>query len=404
MGAEWRLASLGASGVTLIDCDHRTPPAASTGYPYVAIPQLKAGRIDLSGVRRISAEHFVEWTRKASPQPFDVVLSRRCNPGETAFVASDLKFALGQNLVLLRSNGTKILPEFLRWLVRGPQWWEQVQKFLNVGAVFDSLRCADVPKFELPVPPLPAQRAIARILGGLDDKIELNRKMNATLEAMARALFKSWFVEAPEADWQTAPLAEWVDVLSGGTPSKANAALWGGTLKWISPKAMTSIHADECDDHVSEQAVGSGTRIAPKGATLVMVRGMGLHDGVRVSQAREDVTFNQDVKALVPRTIEADLLLFAMLDAQEELHKRVETSGHGTGKMPSEILLAHPITMPSREVQRKRAVHISAMNDRIAANRSESRNLARMRDDLLPRLLSGELPVDAAERAVEEVA
>jgi hypothetical protein len=49
-----------------------------------------------------------------------------------------------------------------------------------------------------------------------------------------------------------------------------------------------------------------------------------------------------------------------MLDAQEELHKRVETSGHGTGKMPSEILLAHPITMPSRELQRDRAVHISA--------------------------------------------
>lgn len=256
----------------------------------------------------------------------------------------------------------------------------------------------------LTLPPLAEQRAIARILGALDDKIELNRRMNATVEAMARALFKSWFVKEPEADWKTAPLAEWVDVLSGGTPSKSNAAFWSGSLKWTSPKAMTSIHADECDDHVSEQAVGNGTRIAPKGSTLVMVRGMGLHDGVRVSQAREDVTFNQDVKALVPKSVEADLILFAMLDAQEELHKRVETSGHGTGKMPSEILLAHPITMPSREVQRERAAHISAMNDRIAANRSESRSLARIRDDLLPRLLSGELPVDAASRAASEVA
>lgn len=395
MGSEWPLASLGDSGVTLIDCDHRTPPAASFGFPYVAIPQLAAGRIDLSDVRRITPDHFAEWTRKANPQAFDVVLSRRCNPGTTAFVPPGLTFALGQNLVLLRADGKKVLPEFLRWLVLGPAWWEQVQKFINVGAVFDSLRCADVPKFELPIPPRDEQRAIARILGTLDEKIELNRRMNETLEAMARTLFKPWFVDAPDESWTTAPLAEWVEVLSGGTPSKANPAFWNGTLKWISPKSMTSIHADECDDHVSEEAIGNGTRLVPKGATLVMVRGMGLHDGVRISQTREDLTFNQDVKALVPKKIEPDLLLFAMLDAQQDLHRRVETSGHGTGKMPSEILLAQPITMPTPEVQRKLSVHFSALNDRIATNRSEMRTLARMRDDLLPRLLSGELSVES---------
>ena len=68
-------------------------------------------------------------------------------------------------------------------------------KFINVGAVFDSLRCADIPNFEIPLPPLAEQKAIAAVLGALDDKIELNRRMNATLEAMARALFQSWFVD-----------------------------------------------------------------------------------------------------------------------------------------------------------------------------------------------------------------
>ena len=264
------------------------------------------------------------------------------------------------------------------------------------------LNKGDFEKLPFVLPPVLEQLAIARILGALDDKIELNRKMTATLEAIARALFKSWFVDEPEADWRTGPLADWVDVLSGGTPSKSNAMLWGGSLKWISPKAMTSIHADECDDHVTEQAVGRGTRIAPKGSTLVMVRGMGLHDGVRVSQAREDVTFNQDVKALVPKHIEADLLLFAMLDAQQDLHKRVETSGHGTGKMPSDMLLVHPITMPPREIQRERVVHIAAMNDRIAANRAESKNLARLRNELLPRLLSGELSTASGESLAQD--
>lgn len=191
----WPILSLRDAGVSLIDCDHRTPPAAKAGYPYIAIPQLKEGRIDFSTARRISREHLGEWTKKAKPATDDVVLSRRCNPGVTASVQSDAEFALGQNLVLLRSNGRRVFPPFLRWLVSSPEWWDQISKFLNVGAVFDSLRCADVPKFELPIPPLADQISIAGILGAMDDKIELNRRMNGTLEATARALFKSWFVD-----------------------------------------------------------------------------------------------------------------------------------------------------------------------------------------------------------------
>src|SRR5262245_31805066 len=102
MAGGWGAMRLRDASVTLIDCDHRTPPASQTGYPYVAIPQLRNGRIDLSDVRRITPENFVEWTRKAKPLPNDAVLSRRCNPGETVFVPPGLEFALGQNLVLLR--------------------------------------------------------------------------------------------------------------------------------------------------------------------------------------------------------------------------------------------------------------------------------------------------------------
>jgi type I restriction enzyme S subunit len=65
MTDEWQTLTLREAGVVLIDCDHRTPPAAHRGYPYVAIPQLQSGRIVLSEARRITREHFVEWTRKA---------------------------------------------------------------------------------------------------------------------------------------------------------------------------------------------------------------------------------------------------------------------------------------------------------------------------------------------------
>src|SRR5206468_7739639 len=145
-------------------------------------------------------------------------LSRRCNPGETAVVPAGLECALGQNLVLLRADAAKMFPPFLRWLVRGVEWWEQIGKFLNVGAVFDSLKCADIPNFRLRIPPLSEQRAIASVLGALDDKIELNRRMNETLEALAQSLFKSWFLDATQAGlpkgWRYATIAELCDINS----------------------------------------------------------------------------------------------------------------------------------------------------------------------------------------------
>ena len=180
---------------------------------------------------------------------------------------------LGQNLVLLRADGTKVFPPFLRWLVRGTHWWEQIGKFINVGAVFDSLKCADIPHFELPVPPLSEQKAIAHILGTLDNKIELNQRMNETLEAMARAIFKSWFVdfdpvraktdgrkpkgmdattarlfpngfeeselgEIPKG-WHTGSLLETADLLSGGTPKTSEPAYWDGEILWASAKDVS---------------------------------------------------------------------------------------------------------------------------------------------------------------------
>lgn len=201
MAAEWRQLSLREAGVELLDCEHKTPPAAAEGYPYVAIPQLKDGRIELGEARRISAEHHAQWTRKTKPQAWDVVLSRRCNPGETAFVPPGLDCSLGQNLVLLRSDDSTVDRKFLRWLTRGPQWWDEVRKFINVGAVFDSLKCADIPNFRLRLPPRTEQRAIATILSALDDKVELNRRLNRTLGAMARTIFQSWFVDFDPVRW-----------------------------------------------------------------------------------------------------------------------------------------------------------------------------------------------------------
>jgi type I restriction enzyme S subunit len=313
------------------------------------------------------------------------------------------------HIIRVRLDSTRAHPDFFYYWFRSPQGRGAVDAIIHQVAAA-GIRGSDLAKLKVPCPPLSHQVAIAQVLADLDDKIALNWRMNETLEDMARAMFRSWFVDFTRtdgkmpADWSRRPLGEWVDARSGGTPSKANPAFWGGDLPWISPKVMTDIHADEADAFVTPAAIGNGTRLAPKGSTLVMVRGMGLHQCVRVSQARREVTFNQDVKALVPRDIEPSLLLFAMLDAQAELLGRVESSGHGTGVLPTEILLSHPIAMPPRAVQTEMAKPFDLLNDRIALAREESRTLAELRDLLLPKLLSGELRIRDAERAVEAVA
>jgi type I restriction enzyme S subunit len=196
MGSNWPLKSLKELGVTLIDCVHKTPTAVEKGIPYIGIPQMKNGIIDFSAnPRLISEEDYQLWTAKAKPTHGDIVLSRRCNPGETAYVPRGSKFALGQNLVLLRPDSKKIHPGYLRWIVNSPIWWDEVSKYKNPGAVFDSLKCADIPNFEVPEPTYSAQILIDKCLLDISNKIEFNSQINQTLEQMAQALFKSWFVD-----------------------------------------------------------------------------------------------------------------------------------------------------------------------------------------------------------------
>ena len=418
--------SLREAGVSLIDCEHRTPPASEYGYPYVAIPQVKDGRINLDGVRRITREHFDEWTRKAAPESFDIVLSRRCNPGETGFVSEGLKFALGQNLVLLRSNGTKVFKPFLRWLVRGPQWWEQVGAYINVGAVFDSLKCADIPGFRLLIPFLPEQRAIAHILGTLDDKIELNRRMNETLEAMARALFKSWFVdfdpvrakmagrdtglpshladlfpdrmvdselgEIPEG-WEVKALGECVNLTMGQSPPGSTYNEQGEGLPFFQGRSDFGFRYPE-----NRKFCTAPTRIADLEDTLVSVRAP-VGD---INMAWERCCIGRGVAALRHKSGSSSFTYHLAWAMQRELQE-YEHTGTVFGAVNKSQFEALRVIEPDPNIVDAFDSYARPIDARIRSNIAESYALAAQRDVLLPKLVSGEIHLHAAERAVENI-
>jgi len=115
--------------------------------------------------------------------------------GEVCMVPPDLRCCLGQRMVLLRPNRERAVPRYLLYALQSKVVQDEIAVNEGTGSAVSNLRIPLIESLPIPTPPLPEQRAIAHILGTLDDKIELNRRMNETLEAMARALSKAWFVD-----------------------------------------------------------------------------------------------------------------------------------------------------------------------------------------------------------------
>jgi type I restriction enzyme, S subunit len=431
---ETRSLTLKEAGVALYDCDHRTPPSVAAGHPYIAIPQMRDGRLDVSEARRISEKNWVEWTKRIRPRTGDVIVSRRCNPGESAVVPEGLECALGQNLLILRSESNTVDQGFLRWLVRGPEWWDEVQAHLNVGAVFDSLKCEEIPRFQFTIPNLGEQRAIARVLGSLDDKIELNRRMNQTLEQIAQALFKSWFVdfdpvrakaegrwkqgeslpgmpadmwdlwpsefeesnigEIPKG-WEVAGLLHIASLLSGGTPSTEVPSYWDGGIPWVSGKDVSGAKSGfilGTERNVSEEGIAkSATKRLPARTVVITARGTVGALAILASPMCISQT-NYGLKAEVG--VGDDFLFFSVRNAIDQLQQ--ESYGTIFDTITTRNLRETKIVRPPSPLLAKFEHEVEPLMLSVLTNLHESRTLGVTRDALLPKLLSGEirLPVD----------
>ena len=445
MASEWRQATLRDAGVQLIDCDHRTPAAAESGYPYIAIPQLKDGRIDLSGVRRISAEDFADWTRKLRPKANDVIVVRRCNSGVSAVVPEGLECAIGQNLVVLRADGKSIYPPYLRWLVRGAEWWSEVSTYINVGAVFDSLKCKDIPHFRVLVPSIDEQREISGFLRAIDDRIELLRQTNITLEAIAQALFKSWFVDfdpvrakaegrEPEGmDAATAALfpSEFEESELGLIPKGWSIRAVGDVTTITRGRSYKSSELADSDTALvtlksfnrgggfrrdgfkpytgpfkPEQEVFEGDCIVAHTDVTQQAELIGRSALVTRSTLYSRHVASLDVGIVRPKTDElTSIFLSALLSGDRYVsHIKGYTSGTTVLHLSKDGLPGFKFACPSPGLVKAYSDLAFAMFQRQATNIAVQESLAELRDTLLPRLISGKLRLPDAEKSIEAAA
>jgi type I restriction enzyme S subunit len=285
----------------------------------------------------------------------------------------------------------------------------------------------------LPFPPPSTQHAIAHILSTLDHKSELNRRMNETLEAIARALFKSWFVDfdpvrakakdrhprlpKPLTDlfpdsfddselgeipkgWAIKSIGNLADIVGGSTPSTKEPTYWeGGTHHWATPKDLSSLAVPVLLDterritHAGLSQIGSG--VLPKGTVLLSSRApIGY-----LAVAEIPVAINQGFIAMTPKKRMSNLFLLFWASAA---HEAILSRANGSTFLEISKTNFRPILVvtPSAAVMQAFDGQARPLYERIVACERESRTLTTLRDTLLPKLISGELRVKDAERIV----
>jgi type I restriction enzyme S subunit len=284
------------------------------------------------------------------------------------------------------------------------------------------------------VPDRTEQRAISHILGTLDDKIELNRRMNETLAAIARALFKSWFVdfdpvrakaegrdpdlpkhladlfpdsfedsevgEIPKG-WRVAPIGELANVVGGSTPSTKEAAFWSdGQHYWTTPKDLSNLATPvllETERKITDAGLAQiGSGLLPPGTVLLSSRApIGY---LAISEV--PVAINQGFIAMLPTKGVSNLFLLYWAGwAHEEIVSRA--NGSTFLEISKASFRPIPVVAPPGPIFGAFEQMVRPLYARIVSNERESRTLASIRDALLPKLISGELRVKDAEQIVE---
>ena len=178
------------------------------------------------------------------------------------------------------------------------------------------------------------------------------------------------------SDWEQVTLGECISFASGNTPSKAAPRYWGGSTPWISAKDMKSFWVEDSEDHLTPEGVAVASALVPPGTTLLLTRGMTLHNDIPIVRTRRPATFNQDVKALsAKRGIDPDFIAYLLLGHKAKIQSLVDSAGHGTGRLGTEQLKGMPVVRPPLKRQQELSSFFAVLDDRITLLRETNATL-----------------------------
>jgi len=320
---------------------------------------------------------------------------------------------------LLRVDRSKADPRFLLYAYLGPEFQDTIRRRTIYGSTVERILLTELGDFPIRVPPLPEQRAIAHILGALDDKIELNRKMNATLEALARALFQSWFVDFDPVrgkldgrqptrldsatgalfpdefedselgpipkGWHVGKVSDTFDLTMGQSPPGESYNENGNGLPFYQGRADFGFRFP-----TRRVFCTAPTRYAKPGDTLVSVRAP-VGD---INMADEECCIGRGVAAVRHKSGASSFSYYAMENFKSDF-ARFEAEGTVFGSINKQDFSELPLVVPPSDLIASYEGVTSPLDKQIRVLEHQSRILAATRDALLPKLLTGAIRVYA---------
>jgi len=441
MSSEWRLTTLGeicaaqggaiqtgAFGSQLHTSDYK-----EVGIPVVMPTNIGDGGIVEDGIARID-QSDVDRLSQHKLMLNDIVFSRRGDVTKNALIREhEVGWFCGTGCLKVRLGTERIanakfishclrLPDTKDWLVRHA-----------VGATMPNLNTGILSAVPINLPPISVQREIAAMLGSLVDRITLLRETNTTLEAIAQALFKSWFVDfdpvqakmqgrAPEGmdeataalfpdsfedselgpvpkGWPTISFRDSINVIGGGTPKTSVPEYWGGDIPWFSvvdAPSASDVFVVNTEKHITEAGLnGSSTKLLPAGTTIISARGtVG-----RLALTGCPMAMNQSCYGLRGKAGDQYFTYFSTTRLVEQLKQRAHGSVFDT--ITQETFAGVSVCYPATEVMQAFEELVEPLLMRIRENLIQANSLASLRDALLPCLISGQLRLAEVQAIVE---
>ena len=401
----WQTFKMCEVSEAIFDGPHATPKLTGEGPVFLGISSLVGGRLDISQSGHVSDEDFKKWTRRVEPRCNDLVFSYETRLGEAALIPEGLVCCLGRRMALIRPDLEVVDPRFLLYAYLGPQFQEVIRQRTVHGSTVSRIPLVEFPEFEMALPPLPEQRAIAEVLGALDDKIESNRRIWKLRLELAGSAFRR---AAKEAE-ATTPLGElyevglsgvWGQDEPGGKATVATSCLRGRDLEdfvagGVVESPVRFISEKQLSSRVFQNGeiwtAGSGSL----GPSLLITEG--------VARLWENqLTYSNFVKRLVPIGGHdmAEVAWNSVVDTWRNDGFAAFRTGTAMPNLdPSALLAGVQVPVVANESREEIALLTNAALDPQVL--MENLALARLRDALLPALLSGRIRVPVAAELVE---
>ncbi|HBO2943213.1 TPA: restriction endonuclease subunit S [Pseudomonas aeruginosa] len=423
MSSEWPLKELEliANEVTVGYVGPMASEYVEDGVPFLRSLNIEPFRINANEIKYVTPE-FHKQIKKSALRPGDVAIVRTGKPGTCAVIPDWLPDANCSDLVIVRC-GEQIRPRFLCYWVNSVAAHHISSH--TVGAVQQHFNVGAAKKMKVAVPDISTQDAVVEVLGSIDDRITLLRETNATLEAIAQALFKSWFVDfdpvrakaegrQPEGmdattaalfpdsfeaselglvpkGWSVMPIGEAVECVGGGTPDTKNEAYWQPEeFSWSSPKDLSGLQSPvllSTERKLSAQGLAKvSSGLLPCGTLLMSSRApIGY-----LAIAKTPLAVNQGYIAMLPGGRLPQLyLLFWCREKMEVIKGRA--NGSTFMEISKKAFRPIPALVPSAAVLEAFADIADPLFERLVKNERQAQTLTHLRDTLLPRLISGQL-------------